>query len=590
MALGHIGVSQQLTDVDVDGSAEAAACLVFYDIVVDEVFRAYPWSWATKHATLAVVGANPTTEWTNSYRFPADCVAFRRVLQASRVDAADTIIPFRISHDATGQLIYTNVASAVGEYTERVVDEAIYPADFASLVSLLLAHRAGPRLMKGDGLKLADRAFEKYAAELQVAISSMQQEERRRAEEITVASKPKEDICNAALAYLGVDYEISDLTTEKSLQARTMRQFYTDVRNEVLRSFPWSFATKITSLGAAVGANPNTEWGFSYRYPTDCIAVRKILDPSNRLPAGLSRVPFKLGQDGTGLLIYTDQTTAALEYTFAHDTPAQYPSDFKMQLALLLAIRGAPRLVTDAKKMDMLQKKCQAMYDKGLSDATLRAAIEERDLSPETVAATEPKEDICNAALMHLGLDVEVQDLETERTRPARVLRQFYGQVRDTVLRDFDWPFARKVAALTEVATDPTDEWQHAYRYPSDCLKVRRILSGSRQDTTSTAVPYWIANDASGFLIYSDETDAECEYTVKLDDPVLFYMADFRKAFEYALAARVAPALLPEGRDKLLKQQYAHQQYRVCIIQAQANALNEEQPDTELDSEFVRSR
>lgn len=391
MALGHIGVSQQLTDVDTDNSAESTACLVFYDNVLDEVLRAYAWPWATKTAALAQVATNPTAEWAFSYRFPSDAVLFRRVLQTARVDAADTIIPFRISLDGTGRLIYTSVASAVGEYTKRETDESIYPADFANLVSLLLATRVGPMLTKGGvAVKLADRAFTMYAQELQVAIAAAREEERRRAEEIVVATSPKENICNAALMHLGIDYELTNLTSEK--------------------------------------------------------------------------------------------------------------------------------------------------------------------------------------------------------TRYGRVMRQFYDEVRDIVLRDFDWPFARKVDVLALVASDPTDEWAFSYRYPSDCLKVRRILSGSRQDTPESAVAYNLANDGTGFLIYTDAVEAQIEYTVRLDNPTLYYMADFRGAFELALAARTSSALLPESRDKLLKQQTLRNLYAMSLAQARANALNEERPDPEQDSEFVRSR
>jgi hypothetical protein len=233
MALGHLGVSQQLTAVDSDGTTEAAACLTFYDTVLDEVLRAYAWPWATKTATLSLVGAAPTTEWAYSYRFPSDAVLFRRVLQTQRVDAPDTSIPFRISHDNTGRLIYTSVMTAVGEYTERVTTASLYPADFVSLVSLLLASRVGPMLMKGDALKLSERAYQKFAGEIQLAIASAKEEERRRAEEVTAAGSPKEAICNAALLLLGIDYEISSITTEKSRYARILRQFYGDVRDEV---------------------------------------------------------------------------------------------------------------------------------------------------------------------------------------------------------------------------------------------------------------------------------------------------------------------------------------------------------------------
>lgn len=584
MALSYIGISIELTDVDTDATAAAKACLRFYDTSRDDVLRAYPWPFATKIAALAGKANNPNAEWAFSYTYPADAIAIRKILNtAVRLAAEKSRVPFR-RNDAQ---VWTNVDNASIEYTWKVTDTTKFPSDFCELLSLLLASRIGPRLMKGDQLKLADRAYEKYGAQLQQALQTLQIEERELEEEVTAAGSPKENICNAALAHLGVDHEIQNLSTEKSMPARVMRQFYDVVRDETLRSLPWSFATKIAAL-AGKAAAPNVEWGFSYTYPADCIQVRKILDAAGRIPHMTSRVPFKLA---TGALIYTDVDNASLEYTMRHDTPSQYPADFINQMALLLAIRAAPRLLMKTPAVFKVQvERLQGLYDRGLQAAAQNAMLEERNLSPETTAAGEPKENICNEALMHLGLDHELQDLETEQTRVARVLRQFYDNTRDNVLRSFPWPVARKVATLALVASDPTEEWAYSYRYPSDAVQLRRILSGSRQDTQTSKVPYQLANDGTGFLLYTDEPDAKIEYTVRLDNPTIYYTPDLKNALALELALQIAPALLTDVKVRNAVMQEIRIKLSHQMAQTQANMANEEQPDQELDSEFVRSR
>jgi len=195
--------------------------------------------------------------------------------------------------------------------------------------------------------------------------------------------------------------------------------------------------------------------------------------------------------------------------------------------------------------------------------------------------------EICNLALSHIGVGKEIANLETEKSEEAAACRRFYDTARDEVLRDFTWPFATVMATLGLIEEDPNDEWSYSYRYPSDCLMFRRILSGQRTDTRDTRVPYKIAQDSSGTLIFTDQENAECEYTIREDDP-LRYPPDFVLAFSFLLASYIAPRLT--GGDPFKLGQRALQLYALQISKAQANAKNEEQPDIEPDSEFTRAR
>src|SRR5665648_440114 len=91
--------------------------------------------------------------------------------------------------------------------------------------------------------------------------------------------------------------------------------------------------------------------------------------------------------------------------------------------------------------------------------------------------------EICNMALGHLASGKEIANLETERSAEAIACRRFFDSARDAVLRDFSWPFATKIKALSLIEEDPNSEWAYSYRYPTDCLNFRRILSGTRTDT-----------------------------------------------------------------------------------------------------------
>ncbi len=194
---------------------------------------------------------------------------------------------------------------------------------------------------------------------------------------------------------------------------------------------------------------------------------------------------------------------------------------------------------------------------------------------------------ICNMALMHIGADQEIANVETEDSDAAAVCRRFFATARDKVLRDFKWPFATRTVTLALVETDPTEEWAFAYRLPPDSLQARRIQSGIRNDNRQTRVPYLLGSDDQGLLIYTDREAAILEYTAR-EENVNRFMPDFVVAFSYYLAFLITPSLTKGDIFKTQRQNW--QLYRMEITKAQANAANEEQQEELPQSQMIRTR
>jgi hypothetical protein len=195
--------------------------------------------------------------------------------------------------------------------------------------------------------------------------------------------------------------------------------------------------------------------------------------------------------------------------------------------------------------------------------------------------------DICNLALSHLGISSELGNMETERSAEAAACRRFFETARDATLRDFPWPFASKSAVLGLVEEEPNDEWGYSYRYPSDCVAIRRMLGGLRNPTRATRVPYVIGQDATGLLIYTDTENAEMEYTARTSNTYLF-PSDFVMAFSFRLSAYMAPRVT--GGDPYKLAERSLRMYEYEIEKARARALGEGQVDIEPDSEFISAR
>jgi hypothetical protein len=195
--------------------------------------------------------------------------------------------------------------------------------------------------------------------------------------------------------------------------------------------------------------------------------------------------------------------------------------------------------------------------------------------------------EIANLALSHLNIGKEIANLETEKSEEAGACRRFYDTARDETLRDFAWPFATKFVTLAPVADNPTTEWGKSYRYPSDCVFFRRILSGLRNDTRQSRVPYKVTQDAAGLLIFTDLADAVAEFTIRETDPSK-YPSDFTMAFSMRLAALIAPRLT--GGDPFKVGERAMRLYQIEIERARATAFNEQQNEEPPESEFIRAR
>lgn len=149
------------------------------------------------------------------------------------------------------------------------------------------------------------------------------------------------EIANLALSHLGTGKEISSFT-ENSSEANACRRYYETALEQTLRGTNWPFATRYQTLNL-IEENPNEEWLYSYRYPVDCLQAVRIVS-GNKNESRQDRIPYKVLSQPEGLVLFTDQVNAILEYTVNITDVNLFPSDFKMALSFRLAHYIAPRV------------------------------------------------------------------------------------------------------------------------------------------------------------------------------------------------------------------------------------------------------
>ena len=72
--------------------------------------------------------------------------------------------------------------------------------------------------------------------------------------------------------------------------------------------------------------------------------------------------------------------------------------------------------------------------------------------------------------------------------------RYLYPEALNTVARQFEWDFARRMVALTETANTPPFEWQYEYLYPTNGIEVWQIRPLTYAANNPAPVNYLIGN------------------------------------------------------------------------------------------------
>jgi hypothetical protein len=214
------------------------------------------------------------------------------------------------------------------------------------------------------------------------------------------------DICNMALTRIGSTQQIQSITSPPYTDTETAQcaLWYPLCRDELMTMFAWPWLSRYAVLAQVntPGTRANNEWLYSYRYPTDCLSIERItsspvnpavlsvpltsqptvyptvVTPELRMDGDAYPVPFRIGSDSSGRLIYTDQIGAAVKYRSAGTDPTQFSIDF----AMLLAWRLAMELSYGLARSDERRKHAEEMFSREMLSVAARMRNENQDDGP----------------------------------------------------------------------------------------------------------------------------------------------------------------------------------------------------------------
>lgn len=190
---------------------------------------------------------------------------------------------------------------------------------------------------------------------------------------------------------------------------------------------------------------------------------------------------------------------------------------------------------------------------------------------------------IANLALSYIGSKTNIESFDEESTE-ARNAALWYDIARQQALEAYDWSFARKRLTLALHGTDPSDEWDFRYQYPSDCICARYLVNPVGD--TADPVPYTLemVNNTERTLL-TDLQDAALVYTFDQTSTAVMPML-FIQFFAHLLASHL---VIPLSMDKEIMDMQLKLADKV-LWGASAVDANQHKPRHPREAEWYRGR
>jgi hypothetical protein len=196
------------------------------------------------------------------------------------------------------------------------------------------------------------------------------------------------DICNLALSHVANDANITSIDPpDPTVEADHCARFYPIVRDQILESHAWRFATRRIAL-AELAVNPVDHWAFAYGVPAQLIRPLAILQSESTDDTQVYEFAVEITQDGTDV-IYTNIEDAVLKYIGRVTDPGKFTPMFVVAFSYLLAYYVAGPLTKDLKlKQSLMQYYMQvALPQAQASDANGQRVNAYSNFTPSQVQA-----------------------------------------------------------------------------------------------------------------------------------------------------------------------------------------------------------
>lgn len=182
IAIGHLGISDEIGNLDTEKSEEARACRRYFNPAIETFQGDFQMSFATKRKVLALISEDPNDEYSFEYEYPSDCIFAVRIISGLITDNRQSQVPYKIVRGISGKVIHSNWQEAELEYSIIENDTGRFPGDVVMAFSYKLAELVAPRLTGGDPFAQGDKAKRNYEEAKTIAWSNNMNEQQEEEE------------------------------------------------------------------------------------------------------------------------------------------------------------------------------------------------------------------------------------------------------------------------------------------------------------------------------------------------------------------------------------------------------------------------
>ncbi len=158
------------------------------------------------------------------------------------------------------------------------------------------------------------------------------------------------DVVNVSLRRIGASPIVS--LTDGSKSANAANSLYSEVRDDLLRSHPWNFATKRVKL-AQSSTTPVFEFDYAYPLPSDWLRTVSVHDSDS----GYGSVLYRMEQNAGVRSLLAASNQLWLRYIATVTDPNLMPPDFRTALEDSLARDLSIPLTSSNKLQDTMARR-----------------------------------------------------------------------------------------------------------------------------------------------------------------------------------------------------------------------------------------
>jgi hypothetical protein len=160
LALGRLGVSLSVVDLETENSQQAKIIRRHFRMSLDSLLEMHDWNFATKYLPLILQEEDPTLVFKFAYVVPSDALVIREIARegffSNRNQYQDEKEKWQQVYSSSGQLIYSNTPDAHAKYTVRIPDNIAMPNHFGRALAAQLSMDIAPSLITNNFGKIRD--------------------------------------------------------------------------------------------------------------------------------------------------------------------------------------------------------------------------------------------------------------------------------------------------------------------------------------------------------------------------------------------------------------------------------------------------